>query len=195
MQTRARGKDYIEDLNEAGGISAVIKQLIDAGLFEGDALTASGVTQAERVKNAEVLDKNIIRPMDTPYSAKGGLAILKGNLAREGAVVKKSAVDKKMLRHSGPARVFDSEEAAMEAISTGKIVKGDVVVIRYESPMGRPRNARNALPHFRHRRRGTGRGRRAHHRRALFRRDARRGDRARVPRGGGGRRHRRRRRG
>lgn len=77
------GKDYIEDLNEAGGISAVIKQLIDAGLFEGDALTASGVTQAERVKNAEVLDKNIIRPMDTPYSAKGGLAILKGNLARE----------------------------------------------------------------------------------------------------------------
>ncbi len=132
------GKDYIEDLNEAGGISAVIKQLIDAGLFEGDAMTASGVTQAERVKNAEVLDKNIIRPMDDPYSAKGGLAILKGNLAREGAVVKKSAVDKKMLRHSGPARVFDSEEAAMEAISTGKIVKGDVVVIRYEGPMGGP---------------------------------------------------------
>lgn len=132
------GKDYIEDLNEAGGISAVIKQLIDAGLFEGDAMTASGVTQAERVKNAEVLDKNIIRPMDNPYSAKGGLAILKGNLAREGAVVKKSAVDKKMLRHSGPARVFDSEEAAMEAISTGKIVKGDVVVIRYEGPMGGP---------------------------------------------------------
>ena len=132
------GKDYIEDLNEAGGISAVIKQLIDAGLFEGDAMTASGVTHAERVKNAEVLDKNIIRPMDNPYSAKGGLAILKGNLAREGAVVKKSAVDKKMLRHSGPARVFDSEEAAMEAISTGKIVKGDVVVIRYEGPMGGP---------------------------------------------------------
>lgn len=76
--------------------------------------------------------------MDNPYSAKGGLAILKGNLAREGAVVKKSAVDKKMLRHSGPARVFDSEEAAMEAISTGKIVKGDVVVIRYEGPMGGP---------------------------------------------------------
>ena len=132
------GKDYIEDLNEAGGISAVIKQLIGAGLFEGDAMTASGVTQAERVKNAEVLDKNIIRPMDNPYSAKGGLAILKGNLAREGAVVKKSAVDAKMLRHSGPARVFDSEEAAMEAISTGKIVKGDVVVIRYEGPMGGP---------------------------------------------------------
>ncbi len=132
------GKDYIEDLNEAGGISAVIKQLIGAGLFEGDALTASGVTQSERVKNAEVLDKNIIRPMDNPYSAKGGLAILKGNLAREGAVVKKSAVDAKMLRHSGPARVFDSEEAAMEAISTGKIVKGDVVVIRYEGPMGGP---------------------------------------------------------
>lgn len=132
------GKDYIEDLNEAGGISAVIKQLIDAGLFDGSAMTASGITQAERVKNAKVYDENIIRPMNNPYSAKGGLAILKGNLAKDGAVVKKSAVDAKMLRHSGPARVFDSEEAAMEAISTGKIVKGDVVVIRYEGPMGGP---------------------------------------------------------
>jgi len=132
------GKDYIEDLNEAGGISAVIKQLLDANLFDGSAMTASGVTQAERVKNAKVLDDKIIRPMSNPYSQKGGLAILKGNLAKEGSVVKKSAVDPAMLKHSGPAKVFNSEEDAMEAISTGKIVKGDVVVIRYEGPMGGP---------------------------------------------------------
>ncbi len=132
------GEHYIEDLNEAGGISAVIKQLEDAGLFDGSAMTVSGVTQHERVKNARVLDKEVIRPMDNPYSPTGGLAILKGNIAAEGAVVKKSAVDPAMLKHSGPAKVFDSEEAAMEAISTGKIVKGDVVVIRYEGPKGGP---------------------------------------------------------
>ncbi len=132
------GTDYIEDLNEAGGISAVIKELIGAGLFDGSAMTVSGVTQEERVKNARVLDEKVIRPVDAPYSPTGGLAILKGNLAAEGAVVKKSAVDPAMLKHSGPARVFDSEEAAMEAISTGKIVKGDVVVIRYEGPKGGP---------------------------------------------------------
>ena len=132
------GEHYIEDLNEAGGISAVIRQLIDAGLFDGSAMTVSGVTQGERTQNARVLDAQVIRPMNAPYSPTGGLAILKGNLAAEGAVVKKSAVDPAMLRHSGPARVFDSEEAAMEAISTGKIVKGDVVVIRYEGPKGGP---------------------------------------------------------
>ena len=101
-------------------------------------MTVSGVSQHERVKNARVLDKEIIRPMNNPYSPTGGLAILKGNIAAEGAVVKKSAVDPAMLRHSGPAKVFDSEEAAMEAISGGKIVKGDVVVIRYEGPKGGP---------------------------------------------------------
>ena len=132
------GEHYIEDLNEAGGISAVIRQLEEAGLFDGSAMTVSGVTQHERVKNARVLDKEVIRPMDNPYSPTGGLAILKGNIAAEGAVVKKSAVDPAMLKHSGPAKVFDSEEAAMEAISTGKIVKGDVVVIRYEGPKGGP---------------------------------------------------------
>ena len=132
------GEHYIEDLNEAGGISAVIRQLEEAGLFDGSAMTVSGVTQHERVKNARVLDDAVIRPMNNPYSPTGGLAILKGNLAAEGAVVKKSAVDPAMLRHSGPARVFDSEEDAMEAISTGKIVKGDVVVIRYEGPKGGP---------------------------------------------------------
>lgn len=132
------GEHYIEDLNEAGGISAVIRRLEEAGLFDGTAMTVSGVTQHERVKNARVLNDEVIRPMDAPYSKTGGLAILKGNLASEGAVVKKGAVDPAMLKHSGPARVFDSEEAAMEAISTGKIVKGDVVVIRYEGPKGGP---------------------------------------------------------
>ena len=132
------GEHYIEDLNEAGGISAVIRQLQEAELFDGSAMTVSGVTQAERVKNARVLDDTVIRPMANPYSPTGGLAILKGNLAAEGAVVKKSAVDPAMLRHSGPARVFDCEEDAMEAISTGKIAKGDVVVIRYEGPQGGP---------------------------------------------------------
>ena len=132
------GAHYIEDLNEAGGISAVIKQLEDAGLFDGSAMTVSGVTQHERVKDARVLDDKVIRPMNAPYSPTGGLAILKGNIAREGAVVKKSAVDPAMLKHSGPARVFDSEEEAMQAISSGKIVKGDVVVIRYEGPKGGP---------------------------------------------------------
>lgn len=132
------GEHYIEDLNEAGGISAVIKQLEGAGLFDGSAMTVSGVSQHERVKNARVLDDSVIRPMNNPYSPTGGLAILKGNLAADGAVVKKSAVDPAMLKHSGPAKVFDSEEAAMEAISTGKIVKGDVVVIRYEGPKGGP---------------------------------------------------------
>ncbi len=132
------GEDYIEDLNEAGGISAVIRELEEAGLFDGSAMAVSGVTQHERVKNARVLDEKIVRPISAPYSKTGGLAVLKGNLAPEGAVVKKSAVDPAMLRHSGPAKVFDGEEAAMEAISAGKIVKGDVVVIRYEGPKGGP---------------------------------------------------------
>ena len=98
----------------------------------------AGVSQDELTKNARVTDNDIIRPIENPYSPYGGLAILKGNLAKDGAVVKKSAVDPKMYRHSGPARVFDSEEAAMEAISTNQIKKGDVVVIRYEGPKGGP---------------------------------------------------------
>ena len=132
------GERYIEELEDAGGISAVIRRLIDANLFDGSAQTVAGVTQDELTKNARVRDDELIRPVDNPYSPYGGLAILKGNLAKEGAVVKKSAVDPKMYRHSGPARVFDSEESAMEAISTNKINKGDVVVIRYEGPKGGP---------------------------------------------------------
>ena len=132
------GEHYIEELNEAGGISAVMKKLLDARLLDGTVLTAAGVTLAELVKNAVNRNREIIRPVNSPYSPTGGLAILKGNLAQGGSVVKKSAVDEKMLRHSGPARCFDSEEEAMAAISSGKIKAGDVVVIRYEGPKGGP---------------------------------------------------------
>ena len=132
------GEHYIEELNEAGGISAVMKELLDAGLLDGSAMTAGGITLAEAVKDAKVYDSSIIRPVSDPWSKTGGLVILKGNLAPEGAVVKKSAVDPAMYRHSGPAKCFDSEEDAMRAISSGKIVKGDVVVIRYEGPKGGP---------------------------------------------------------
>ncbi len=132
------GEHYIEELNEAGGISAVMKELLDAGLMDGGVMTAAGVTLAELVKDARNLDPEIIRHASSPYSAQGGLAILKGNLAEGGSVVKKSAVDPAMLRHSGPARCFDSEEAAMTAISSGTIKAGDVVVIRYEGPKGGP---------------------------------------------------------
>ena len=132
------GEHYIEELNEAGGISAVMKELLDVGLMDGGVMTAAGVTLAELVKDARNLDPEIIRHASSPYSAQGGLAILKGNLAERGSVVKKSAVDPAMLRHSGPARCFDSEEAAMTAISSGAIKAGDVVVIRYEGPKGGP---------------------------------------------------------
>lgn len=132
------GDHYIEELNEAGGISAVMKELYDNGLLDGEVMTVGGIALKEVIKDAVNLDKEVIRPVSDPYSAQGGLTILKGNLASEGSVVKKSAVDPKMYRHSGPAKCFDSEEEAMIAISSGKIVKGDVVVIRYEGPKGGP---------------------------------------------------------
>jgi len=132
------GEHYIEELNEAGGISAVMKQLYDEGLLYGDVMTVSGKPMAEVIKNAKNYNPEIIRPMSNPYSKTGGLAILKGNLALEGSVVKKSAVAESMLKHSGPAKCFDSEEDAMIAISSGKIVAGDVVIIRYEGPKGGP---------------------------------------------------------
>lgn len=132
------GEHYIEELNDAGGISAVLKELEDGGYLDTSVMTVSGKTMHEVIQNAKVTDQEIIRPLNNPYSSYGGLAILKGNLAAEGSVVKKSAVDPKMYVHSGPARVFNSEEEAMAAISTGKIQKGDVVVIRYEGPMGGP---------------------------------------------------------
>jgi dihydroxy-acid dehydratase len=132
------GLHHIEDLNYAGGISAIMKTLADAGLIHGDCITVTGRSVAENVAQAAVLDESVIRPMDNPYHKVGGLAVLFGNIAPSGCVVKQSAVVPEMMRHEGPARVFDSEEDASKAILEGKIVKGDVVVIRYEGPMGGP---------------------------------------------------------
>jgi dihydroxy-acid dehydratase len=132
------GQHYIEDLNQAGGVSAVLNELLKGGHIDGSALTVSGKTLEETVKNAIITDNTVIRSLDNPYSKTGGIAILKGNIAPEGCVVKKSAVDEKMLVHSGKARVFDGEDAAIKAIYNNEIVKGDVVVIRYEGPKGGP---------------------------------------------------------
>lgn len=132
------GPHHVEDLNSAGGVMAVMKELDKLGLIATGVPTVSGKTIAEQLAQACNRDNSVIRPVEQPYSATGGIAVLKGNLAPEGAVVKRSAVDAQMLRHSGPARVFDSEEAAAEAILAGKIIKGDVVVIRYEGPKGGP---------------------------------------------------------
>ncbi|WP_028509445.1 dihydroxy-acid dehydratase [Ruminococcus sp. NK3A76] len=132
------GPTYMEDLNEAGGVYAVLKQLLDAGLINGDCLTATGKTVAENVKGAVNRNPEVIRPIDNPYMPNGGIAVLRGNLAPDTCVVKRSAVAPEMLKHEGPARVFDSEEEAIAAIRGGKINPGDVVVIRYEGPKGGP---------------------------------------------------------
>jgi len=132
------GKDHMEDLMLAGGIMAVMKELAEAKLLMTDLPTVSGKTIRQQIDEAQVFDHEVIRPLDNPYSKNGGIAILKGNLATDGAVVKRSAVAPEMLRHQGPARVFDSEEEADKAILAGKIKPGDVVVIRYEGPKGGP---------------------------------------------------------
>ena len=132
------GYTYMEDLNEAGGVYAVMNELSKKGLLYTDLITATGKTVKENIANCENKDINTIRPIDNPYSETGGLAALKGNLAPNGSIVKRSAVCDKMLVHSGPARVFDCEEDAITAIKGGKIVPGDVVVIRYEGPKGGP---------------------------------------------------------
>jgi len=132
------GHLHIEDLDAAGGIPAVMNELSKKNLIIKDTLTVTGKTTGENIKDTKVLDYEVIRPIDKPYSFTGGLAILKGNLAEEGCVVKRSAVDESMLVHKGPAKVFNSEDEAIEAILGGKIVKGDVVVIRYEGPKGGP---------------------------------------------------------
>ncbi|MFP4649624.1 MAG: dihydroxy-acid dehydratase [Desulfobacterales bacterium] len=132
------GAHHIEDLNNAGGIGAVMKTLADAGLIDTDCLTATGKTLKENLESARVIDPEVIRTPDRAYHAYGGLAVLFGNLAPSGCVVKQSAVADDMMQHEGPARVFDSEEDATEAIMNGQIKKGDVVVIRYEGPMGGP---------------------------------------------------------
>ncbi len=132
------GPHHLEDLDRAGGVSAVLATVAPTGLLDLDALTVSGETLGERLQRAAVRDRRVIRPLDDPYGRTGGLAVLWGNLAPEGAVVKAGAVDPAMLRHRGPARVFDSEEAAVEAILGGRIRPGDVIVIRYEGPRGGP---------------------------------------------------------
>ena len=132
------GHTYIEELNEAGGIYAVMKEISKLGLLNLDCMTVTGKTVGENIKNAINLDTDVIRPVENPYSKVGGIAVLKGNIAPDSCVVKRSAVLPEMLKHSGPARVFDCEEDAVTAIKGGKIVPGDVVVIRYEGPKGGP---------------------------------------------------------
>ncbi len=132
------GPTYMEDLNEAGGVYAVMGELAELGLLNLDCMTVTGKTVGENIKGCANRNPEVIRPLANPYSKTGGLAVLKGNLAPEGSVVKRSAVAPEMMVHQGPARVFDCEEDAIAAIKGGKIVAGDVVVIRYEGPKGGP---------------------------------------------------------
>lgn len=132
------GHTYMEDLNEAGGVYAVLKELTKLNLLDTSVMTCTGKTLGENIENAVNRDTDIIRTVDNPYSKTGGIAVLRGNLAADGCVVKRSAVSPEMLVHEGPAKVFDSEEDAISAIYDGKINKGDVVVIRYEGPAGGP---------------------------------------------------------
>ena len=132
------GPTYMEDLNEAGGVYAVMNELTKKNLLNLDCITVNGTSIGENIKNCRNLNPEVIRPVENPYSETGGIAILKGNLAPDSGVVKRSAVVPEMLVHQGPARVFDCEEDAIDAIKGGKIVAGDVVVIRYEGPKGGP---------------------------------------------------------
>jgi len=132
------GEHFIEDLYYAGGIQAVLKILADAGKLNQDVMTVTTNSLGDNLKNAEIMDQSVIRPIDNPYHKEGGLSILKGNLAPDGSVVKQSAVAPEMYNHSGPARVFNSEEEANEAIMNNQIKDGDIVVIRYEGPKGGP---------------------------------------------------------
>ena len=132
------GRTYMEDLNEAGGIYAVMNEINKLGLLHTDLITCTGKTIAENLEGAVNKNPDIIRPAETPYSPTGGIAVLRGNLAPDGCVVKRSAVAPEMLRHTGPAKVYDCEEDAMAAINNGDIAEGDVVVIRYEGPKGGP---------------------------------------------------------
>lgn len=132
------GPHHLEDLDSAGGVQAVLKVLAGNGLVDPHVLTVTGKTLGENLERVGVLDSDIIRPLENPYSRQGGIAIIKGNLAPDGAVVKQSAVSPKMLNNKGRARVFDSEEAAVQSILEGEIKPGDIVVIRYEGPCGGP---------------------------------------------------------
>lgn len=132
------GRAYMEDLNEAGGIYAVMNEINKLGLLKTDLITCTGKTVAENIEGVANKNPDIIRPVEKPYSATGGIAVLRGNLAPDSCVVKRAAVAPEMLKHSGPAKVYDCEEDAMSAINRGEVVDGDVVVIRYEGPKGGP---------------------------------------------------------
>lgn len=132
------GHHHVQDLHEAGGIPALMKELSRKGLLHLDLITVTGKTVGENIANAKILNTEVIHPLENPYRETGGLAILRGNLAPDGAVVKEAAVAPEMLYHEGPAKVFDSEEEVTEAIYSGKVQKGDVLVIRYEGPKGGP---------------------------------------------------------
>lgn len=132
------GEHHVQDLYAAGGVTAVMNELAKADLLKLDTLTVTGKTQGENIAGHEVKDYSVIRPLDNPYSKTGGIAVLKGNLAVDGSVVKRSAVAAEMLQHEGPAKVYDSEDEAIAAIYAGEIKSGDVVVIRYEGPKGGP---------------------------------------------------------
>ncbi|GAB4340522.1 MAG: dihydroxy-acid dehydratase [Candidatus Abyssubacteria bacterium] len=132
------GPHHLEDLYYAGGVQAILKTLLAGKLMHGDALTATGMSQAANLRQVSVKDPNVIRPLDNPYHETGGLAVLFGNLAPEGSIVKQSAVAPEMLKHSGPARIFESEGDAAEAIISRKVRPGEVIVIRYEGPKGGP---------------------------------------------------------
>jgi len=129
---------YMEDLNEAGGVYAVLAELASENLIHTDVMTCTGKTLGENISGAINKNKDIIRPIENPYSKTGGIAVLRGNLAKDGCVVKRSAVAEEMMKHKGPARVFDSEEEAIAVIRSGSIKAGDIVVIRYEGPAGGP---------------------------------------------------------
>ena len=139
------GPTHMHDLNNAGGVRAVQAELAKKGLLDLSLMTVTGKTVGENIEGAYIKDTNAIRPIDNPYSKTGGIAILWGNIAKDGCVVKRSAVAPEMLVHTGPARVFDSEDTAIKAIYNGEIKDGDVVVIRYEGPVGGPGDAQSHL--------------------------------------------------
>lgn len=168
------GRTYMEDLDAAGGVYAVMNELCKKNLLHTECITVTGKTVGESIKNCPNLNHNVIRPMESPYSETGGIAVLRGNLAPEGCVVKRSAVLPEMLVHKGPARVFDCEEDAQAAINAGKIHSGDVVVIRYEGPKGGPGMREMLNPTSAIYGNGTWRQRRADYGRSIQRRHKRR---------------------
>ena len=138
MSLGSAGPHHMEQLYHAGGVSAVLKELMDNDLLNDDCITCTGETVKEKLRDAKIKNNTIIREFNNPYSSTGGIAILFGNIAKNGCVVKRSAVDDSMLKHQGKAKVFNSEDEAIDAIYNGKIVAGDIVVILYEGPKGGP---------------------------------------------------------